>query len=58
MIKGYKRTDYVVAMVCERFTPTYRTAYEKDGNFYVKWKGSIERVSKDRLVPKANAVKR
>jgi hypothetical protein len=57
MLKGYKRTEYVVAMVCERFTPTYRTAYEKDGKYYVQWKNKIERVSEDRLVPKKNIKK-
>ncbi len=53
--KGYKKTEYIAAVVCLRFKAVYRTVYEKDGKFYVFYKNDVIPVSKDRMIHKSNA---
>ena len=56
-MKGYKRTNYVTIVLCERYTPTYRTVYEKDGEYYYFFRSDVSKVSKDALIPKDRVVK-
>ena len=56
--KGYKRTDFVVVAVCTGYTPTYRTVYEKNGEYYYFFNGNVSKTHESRLIHKSKKISR